>query len=243
MKIKFKAFTLAEIMIVLSVIAILTVILLPTAKNAMPNEDVVKFKKTHNAIATAIREIVNSDKYFLDGDIRVLPNGNCPESRLAYALADILNSAQVIEAGSNGGSSICSVEDNFEILNEETFEKMKTYMDNLDTSLKDSPYKILRTILASYSAHGVIKLSDLEYIFTAICTLNNDYYCIMYANGYDVAEDGVFDIRDAAKILGILNGSSEGKFNTFTYAVRYDGKIITSSKVDEWLNKSIQDKD
>ena len=39
-----KAFTLAEILIVLSVIAIITAILLPSARNAMPNEDIQKAK-------------------------------------------------------------------------------------------------------------------------------------------------------------------------------------------------------
>ena len=36
-----KGFTLAEIMIVLTVIAVLTAILLPSAKNAIPNEKVM----------------------------------------------------------------------------------------------------------------------------------------------------------------------------------------------------------
>ena len=57
-----KGFTLAEILIVLSVIAIITAILLPSARNAMPNEDIMKFKKAHNTLYTAIRELVTSDK-------------------------------------------------------------------------------------------------------------------------------------------------------------------------------------
>ena len=72
---KKNAFTLAEIMIVLMVIGILTAILLPSARNAMPNQDVMKFKKAHNALQTAIRELVNSDKYYLDGDLGVKPDG------------------------------------------------------------------------------------------------------------------------------------------------------------------------
>ena len=39
-----KAFTLAEIMIVLAVIGILTAIMLPTAYQSTPDEDVMKFK-------------------------------------------------------------------------------------------------------------------------------------------------------------------------------------------------------
>ena len=62
MKMK-KAFTLAEIMIVLTVIAVITAILLPSARNAMPNEKVMKFKKGHNTLYSAISELVNLDKY------------------------------------------------------------------------------------------------------------------------------------------------------------------------------------
>ena len=69
-----KAFTLAEIMIVLSVIAILTAILLPSARNVMPDEKVMKFKKGHLAFVNVINELVNSDKYYLNGDLGVRAN-------------------------------------------------------------------------------------------------------------------------------------------------------------------------
>ena len=61
-------------MIVLSVIGVLTAILLPVARNTMPNEDVMKFKKAHSAIYATIRELVASDKYYRDGDLGVKPS-------------------------------------------------------------------------------------------------------------------------------------------------------------------------
>ena len=64
---KINAFTLAEIMIVLCVIGILTAVLLPAARNIMPNEDVIKFKKAHNTLTSVVRELVTSDKYYKDG--------------------------------------------------------------------------------------------------------------------------------------------------------------------------------
>ena len=63
-------------MIVLSVIGVLTAILLPVARNAMPDKDVMKFKKIHNAFQTGIRELVTSDKYYLDGDLGTKINGD-----------------------------------------------------------------------------------------------------------------------------------------------------------------------
>ena len=40
-----KAFTLAEVMIVLAIIGILTAILLPVARNSTLNGNIIKFKK------------------------------------------------------------------------------------------------------------------------------------------------------------------------------------------------------
>ena len=70
------AFTLAEIMIVLAVIGVLTAVLLPVAINSTPNENVMKFKKAHNTLLTTVRELVNSDKYYLDGDLGTRADGN-----------------------------------------------------------------------------------------------------------------------------------------------------------------------
>ena len=71
-------FTLAEIMIVLSIIGILTAILLPIANHSRPDENVMKFKKANTTLARAISELVNSDEYYLDGDlgIRKMPDGS-----------------------------------------------------------------------------------------------------------------------------------------------------------------------
>ena len=70
-----KAFTLAEIMIVLTIIGILTAILLPIAINSAPDENVMKFKKGNNTLGTVIRELVNSDKYYLNGDLGTKADG------------------------------------------------------------------------------------------------------------------------------------------------------------------------
>ena len=72
----FKGFTLAEVMIVLTVIGVLTAILLPVARQSMPDENLMKFKKAHNTLGTVIRELVTSDKYYLDGDLGRRPNGD-----------------------------------------------------------------------------------------------------------------------------------------------------------------------
>ena len=66
-----KAFTLAEIMIVLVVIGVLAAILLPAAFKSRPDEKVAKLKKANMALYSTIRELVTSDKYYLDGDLGI----------------------------------------------------------------------------------------------------------------------------------------------------------------------------
>jgi len=66
---KNRGFTLAEIMIVLSIIGILTAILLPIANHSRPDENVMKFKKADTTLKNVIRELVNSDNYYCNGDL------------------------------------------------------------------------------------------------------------------------------------------------------------------------------
>ena len=77
MNFKLKAFTLSEIMVALTVIGILTAILLPIVANSIPDKKVMKFKKADTTLKNVIRELVNSDKYYADGDLgtRRLPDG------------------------------------------------------------------------------------------------------------------------------------------------------------------------
>ena len=61
--------------------------------------------------------------------------------------------------------------------------------------------------------------------------------------GYDFGDDAsgqIHVVRISKRLTGVLEGEP---ILTFSYAIRNDGKIITSNVVDEWLEKSIQDKD
>ena len=71
-----KGFTLAEVMIVLSVIGILAGILIPVANNSRPDENVMKFKKAHATLANVIHELVTSDDYYTEGDLGKKKNGD-----------------------------------------------------------------------------------------------------------------------------------------------------------------------
>ncbi len=93
----FKAFTLAEVMIVLTVIGVLTAILLPVARQSMPDENLMKFKKAHNTLLIVIRELVTSDKYYKDGDLGIRADGNPVDSATYFCetIANIINTKSV----------------------------------------------------------------------------------------------------------------------------------------------------
>ena len=71
-----KAFTLAEIIVVLVIIGILTAILIPIFSNDVSEkEKVLKFLKGNDNLESAIGELLSSEKYFLNGDLGKKPNG------------------------------------------------------------------------------------------------------------------------------------------------------------------------
>ena len=62
--------------IILVVIGVITGILLPTAIQSTPDKNVMKFKKGYNTLGQVIRELVTSDKYYKDGDLGIMSNGD-----------------------------------------------------------------------------------------------------------------------------------------------------------------------
>ena len=62
-------------MIVLVIIGILTGILLPSAFNSLPDENVMKFKKANSTLYKVINELVSSDKYYCNGDFGIRADG------------------------------------------------------------------------------------------------------------------------------------------------------------------------
>ncbi len=70
-----KAFTLAETMITLTVIGIITAVIIPVAVHSKPDENIMKFKKAHNTLYQVISTLINSDKYYLNGDLGIRADG------------------------------------------------------------------------------------------------------------------------------------------------------------------------
>ena len=258
-----KGFTLAEIMIVLMVIGILTAILLPSARNAMPNEDLMKFKKAHNMLHNAIRELVNSDEYYLDGDLGKKPNGdilvNSIHDNRTYfcsTFADVVNAKKVTcsdsLAGLGGviltggvGADASLLEFVPTKITPENVEENLIYLDNLCKQIaKDNgPEITLSDNIVIYQTRPASTFGMGTYRDSKGGAWYRSYGQGVFIdeNGLEAAYKGI-----CVDIDGIHpQATADDCVNLcpFSYAVRYDGKILNGARANEWLEKSIQDKD
>ncbi len=62
-------------MITLVVIGIIAAVVIPVAIQSKPDENIMKFKKANNTLYQAIMTLINSDKYYKDGDLGIKANG------------------------------------------------------------------------------------------------------------------------------------------------------------------------
>lgn len=252
-----KAFTLAEIMIVSMVIGILTAILLPSARNAIPNEDVMKFKNAHNVLYAAIRELVNSDKYYLGGDLGVKPDSTLIDGThtgdvtyLCQTLSDVLNiksvncssavvnneTMQIVQLGTEGGvllGELASIKVGIDDIcfRQATTIKKEIKLQNGAIIYQSAPNTTFGITNALHSASNGGGLMDNNRLFT-----------------YHLNDDGFYRIYkvlcvDFDTISPKSNGTTTcGNECPFGYALRVDWKIVNGARADEWLEKSVQEK-
>ena len=259
-----KAFTLAEIMIVLSVIAVLTAILLPAARNAMPNEKVMKFKKGHNILLSTVSELVNSDKYYLDGDLGIKANNELltanieqNHSYLIQTFADVLSLSYFspkIGALPSGGAYFYTFDRS--CVSSAVVPAMINSCSNqavTSETIQDAKARIFDAclVLDSNNAKQVITQDGIWY-WDAYpkATLGSTEYDNGTGRRLFTLKDsnGFFTLYKlfCMDIDGVPeNATKDDCVNEcpFVYGINVEGKIFTSQRVDEWLSKSIQNKD
>ena len=206
-----KAFTLAEVMIVLAVIGVLVAILLPTAQNMTPDENLLKFKKANTTLTTAIRELVNSDKYYYDGDLGLDKEGNkiVEAKYFCSTLADILTTKKVECSDNNLGYNTTAL----------------VNLPNIETDEIDGVkiYEYADCMCKQHIESGEeIKLSDNTIIYTI-----NPYY--HFGSLIDGSDKRLFNLCSNEKrykfICMDIDNLNKGE-DPFGCAIRADGKII-----------------
>lgn len=250
-----KAFTLAEIMIVLSVIGILTAILLPVARNATPNEAVLKFKKANTNLGNVIRELASSGQYYLEGDLGTKPDGTLVDSKtyLCKTIADIMNVKT-----QNCSETTSITEEAYQItqigeyagLSYGTLAGAKSQLDTACKAVAPTVKAEITTAddvvyyQGSPATHFGITVQDHATQRGAAATTDTE----RLFGGHYVDDDGMDRIYKifCIDIDGIpSNATKTSCVNEcpFGYGIRADGKILLGARADEWLKKSIQEKE
>jgi len=242
---KNEAFTLAEIMIVLSIIGILTAILLPTAINSAPDENIMKFKKANTTLGMVIRELVNSDKYYLNGDLGIKADGNLIDGThtgdntyFCETFADNISTKKV-DCFSNKLVGWADIDAN-------DSEKLNEGKNRIDTACDDTEGAI--------TSPEIISTDGISYWITS----PNIPFGISIKQAHIAIESGlgytnpIRQFGEHVSTSGFIysyrifcfdvDGINKG-VPPFGYGIRVDGRILPGARADEWINKSVQSKD
>ena len=236
-----KGFTLAEIMIALTVIGVITSILLPVAFNNVPNENVMKFKKGNATLAKVINELVTSDKYYKAGDMTKLPDGNYADEIQYFCKAFSDNiTTKSVTCGEYKNWIGAAVVDDDKILRPGVMDDLcKNYYK------RQSQDKIIASGGIVY--YSVCPACEFGAIYENYTNPDDPYHPHLFElNNEDGIKSRMWYKVVCMDIDGIPpNAKKEDCVNEcpFGYGVRSDGKILTDARVDEWLEKSIQEKE
>lgn len=253
---KNKGFTLAEIMIALTVIGVITSIILPVALQTVPDENVMKFKKGNAILAKAINEMVSSGKYFKDGDLGTRADGTLIDGEnegdktyFCSVFADMLNTKSV-ECKDGDGYSVGVVltKDNSsawtscvpsEVVTSEFIDFAIENLDNGCIKHKD---------VLKEKASKIVLIDGIEFYEEAPAWSFGAYYDkVLKLRGFGTGKENSycydsngFD-RSYKLFCMDVDGIDSGE-EPFGYGIRADGKILLGKRAQEWLNKSIQEK-
>ena len=254
-----KGFTLAEVMIVLTVIGVLTAILLPVARQSMPDENLMKFKKAHNTLGTVIRELVTSDKYYLDGDLGKRPNGDLidgthdgDKTYLCETIADVLNvkrkNCSEIQNGIVDMSEYSPAR--LDIL----FKTQDEIKADLDYECKTYPQAgaeiLLKDDVIMYQTSPAHTFGVAWKIVIPGDPAGEEFWrakgwrlfgCFNPDGTCCFPTDNPHPIDVSYKIFCIdIDGIDSGE-DPFGYGIRADGKILTGKRADEWLERDVNE--
>ncbi|MBQ4645881.1 MAG: type II secretion system protein [Candidatus Gastranaerophilales bacterium] len=226
----YRAFTLAELMIVLSVIGVLAAVLLPAARNGMPNEDVMKFQKANSTLTTTVRELVNTDKYYHDGDLGTRFDKTAPNSAyFCNTFADIVTTKSVDCSGSYSASGCTYVNASSGLTS--------TVKDKFDSCCATAQANTARVV----SSDNVTWFEASQTTTFASVSGGKRIFAPPKAEDVQFKDGNGFD--SAYKVYCFdIDGISSGEA-PFGYGIRADGRVVHGTRAEAWTNRSIQDND
>ncbi len=252
-----KAFTLAEILIVLVLIGVLTMILLPMAFQSSPDEKVMKFKKGYNTLNTVIKELVSSDKYYQDGDLGVMAGGKTVNSATYFCetFADCISTKSVKCSEnklSNPYAFSTRLDVGYKMVEGDPADPDGNYTGQTLTLELNQKQADIACSENTDSGEEIVTTDGIIYYQTSpghhfgwefdYGSMGGNLIGKRYYGG---KENGVYLHRDANGFDRIykvfcmdIDGINKGEA-PFGFGIRADGKILTGMRATEWLNKEI----
>ena len=255
------AFTLAEIMIALVVIGVITSILLPVAFNNVPNENMMKFKKGNATLAKVINELVTSGEYYAPGDLGKKPNGEMIDGKhnkdvtyFCKTFGEMVTTKSIncSEDKSANNQALAFVQVGDTIASGEAFSNgnITKAKEQVDISCKEMASKVGKEIVTSDNIvfyqttpsipYGILWGDSTELLTGSTAGCGDTCYTTrLFFDGHTTVEgfDRIYKIF-CMDVDGVDYGEEP-----FGYGIRADGKILTGKRADEWMEKSIQDKE
>lgn len=264
---KIKAFTLAEIMIVLTIIGVLAGILVPIATQNRPDENVMKFKKADATLAKVINQLVTSNKYYCNGDLgmksdctTLIETVKSSDGYFCKTIAELMSTKSVncytggaigeappvlLSGESLSNSSSLRETTTTSTVTDETIATVRAYMDRMCKSVTKSMHERIKAAdgvvfyQAGVKGHGYF-YNDLRQFSPP------GQYPATHADQY--GKDIVYkifciDVDDYDDTTGSDNCDDVNDICPFGYGIRADGKILPGARAEAWLGKDFQNKD
>ena len=265
MTFKKRGFTLAEVMITMTVIGIITAIIIPVAMHTKPDENIMKFKKAHNMFCQLISTLLNSDKYYLDGDLGTKFDGTGVVNNSSTAAYFCTTAADVLQAKSVNCSTDHTIDTkgkgtingqyfgNRYVVTNATATTIEAYKNNVDSLCKEAAkyrgkeieltdgtvlYKVNSVQFGSFQSDNEDGTKTNLRFFTPPGQLKANYGD---KQGIDMAYlHFCIDVDGFDESKGSDSCDDVKDICPFGYGVRADGKIIMGKRAEEWLKKSPQ---
>lgn len=253
-----KAFTLAEIMIVFTVIGILTAVLIPTLFVAAPDQEKLRVKKAYNTLTRSIEALTNSGVYSeISGTLESTSfvKGDTDDDKKARArffcnqLTEALNvnhsncqldklDAKITKTCTNDFS-----QDTSGGLGARNSMCLKTTTSGSDTVLD---YEKLQgefdTACESYQdAIGTTKPREY-YNFTTSDNILWSVQLTNFAHNETVSIDGI-TIPVFYNLMCFNVDNAKSATQTYGIGIRKDGKVLVGSKLQEILDEDMKDEE
>ncbi len=228
---KLKGFTLAELMIVLAVLAVIAAVLMPTVFNSMPDENRLKFKKGYYTLKRTIDALVNSDAYQNTGGKFV---------ELLDSTDDKPTFAGVLEDGDDGSKYFCV---QFSEMLNSTETQCEQYLDTLKSGV------IATNFEATTFSGGDIDSKCADVFLQG----SNETVNIKTQDGiyWAMPLDNFSGVKNSNQMKNITNYNTipayyavicmdvdgKGGEKSYGFGIRRDGKVVAGQRAKELLKE------